>query len=255
MNKVTRSLCTISLVSIAAACSNMSMALPIGFVDQGSTTLDQNSGLEWLDVAKTLGRSFLDVKAEIDSGTGLGANQWRFATHTEFESMANNFFEIAVLVSPYILCIAAEDGGQNAWFDECGEGLSSPVTTAPFESFISLFGEIGSSSVRGFLDARSDFDATIPPYYEVYSDNAYVGVGDGVYFTGEISTNYADFDVCDSNIYSIEECMQNAFSFSSAHHGSFLVRESSVSEPSAFILLALGIAGLGIRRRKLPYIQ
>ncbi len=54
-------------------------ALPL--VDQGDTTLDPNSGLEWLDVSLTTNRSFADISLEF--GPGGDFEDFRHATTQE----------------------------------------------------------------------------------------------------------------------------------------------------------------------------
>jgi hypothetical protein len=71
-------------------------ALPTGFSDLGASTVDRNTGLEWLDLTATLGRNVLDVHTETKSSSGLGANGWRVATTNEWADLMESFFQIDV---------------------------------------------------------------------------------------------------------------------------------------------------------------
>lgn len=70
-----------------------SLALPVvdlsRFVDQGSTTFDNTTGLEWLDLPVTLDRTYLDV-AEKLSPEGEFAG-YRFATKYEVSEVFDFF--------------------------------------------------------------------------------------------------------------------------------------------------------------------
>lgn len=53
--------------------------------DLGSSIIDNNSGLEWLDTSFTLGKSYNEVLGMIGAGNSLEG--WRFATYDEFRSI------------------------------------------------------------------------------------------------------------------------------------------------------------------------
>lgn len=70
----------------------------VTFVDQGTSTIDTTSGLEWLDVTLTTGRSVDDVFADLQDGTltlsssGAPTDGWRFATPEEVFGLFTNWF-------------------------------------------------------------------------------------------------------------------------------------------------------------------
>jgi hypothetical protein len=57
-------------------------------IDQGDTTLDANSGLEWLDVNLTTNRSFADIALEFDAGGDFEG--FRHATPRELVALFGN---------------------------------------------------------------------------------------------------------------------------------------------------------------------
>jgi len=82
--------CT-GMLGVASIClliglAGRAEALPL--VDQGDTTLDPNSGLEWLDVSLTTNRSFADISLEF--GPGGDFEGFRHATTQELVEFFTN---------------------------------------------------------------------------------------------------------------------------------------------------------------------
>ena len=64
-------------------------AAPVDFVDNGNSTTDGLSGLEWLDVNLTAGRTYFDVSSQLSAGGEFDG--WRYATANEFLQMISNW--------------------------------------------------------------------------------------------------------------------------------------------------------------------
>jgi len=57
-------------------------------IDNGMTTIDTASGLEWLDLTETVNRSYADVASQF--GVGGELEGWRHATTSELNTLAAN---------------------------------------------------------------------------------------------------------------------------------------------------------------------
>ena len=64
---------------------NTANAASYNLVDYGTYTLDQNSGLEWLDTSITQGKSYNQVLALLGNGQALEG--WRYAHYDEFKQI------------------------------------------------------------------------------------------------------------------------------------------------------------------------
>lgn len=75
------------LMAAAIICLTPSLASADTFnlVDYGNYTVDLNSGLQWLDISSTKGKSFNQVSSMLGSGGSLEG--WRFATVDEFQGI------------------------------------------------------------------------------------------------------------------------------------------------------------------------
>lgn len=67
----------------------ISPPLTAAILDLGSVTRDTSTGLDWLDLTETLGRSYLDVSGKMDEGEEFYG--WRHATRDEVRQLWINF--------------------------------------------------------------------------------------------------------------------------------------------------------------------
>jgi len=72
---------TLTLAPLSAAQAQL--------VDHGSTTLDTQAGLEWLDLSASTGLSFAQVSAGFDTGGAFEG--YRYATSTEVQHLLGEF--------------------------------------------------------------------------------------------------------------------------------------------------------------------
>jgi len=194
------------------------LAANADLIDLGTTTFDTDTGLEWLNLTETLGMSVNDLPS------GLGLSGWELATTDDVA----------------LLFIAA--------------GLAVP-TPPPISTFLSvdldvtnalmtLFGctsrcGTGNDLMAGIMLASIDHGFT----YEISDLRLNGVVGDEIFPARLI------FDVVSNS---------RGADFSGPGVGLYLVRDVAegpagpipVPEPSTLALLGLGIAGIGLTRRR-----
>jgi hypothetical protein len=177
--------------------------------------------LEWLQWSETSGDS---ISSALASYSQYG---WELASNAQ----VNNLFE---------------DFGFSAAPNENGGVITfSPYTNRvgePYDRFIQLFGETLRIVYHFTDDSDNDYNRAAAFYgsdedMDSLFDVAYV-VSDFVYeFLGRGALMVLKVDVVDVN------SIANG-------HGVALVRTIEVDEPSAFVIIALGIMGLATRRFK-----
>ena len=86
---------------VALGFSQMAVSAPIVlthgniFDDLGTSTIDLQANIEWLDLTETNGRSFIDVNQDIQddtTGTFNISDGWRYATQQDFATLITNWF-------------------------------------------------------------------------------------------------------------------------------------------------------------------
>ena len=207
---------TFLLASVALA--TPASALPFVVADwltpgDGLVTVDPATGLEWLDITETAGRSYTDVSNRF--GAGQRFEGWRYANDAEVETLfANAGIPLGSTIS-YI-------GNANALsFLRDYSGFFYP----PTDFYIYL---------QGLLDGVYNSESrglTTLGYLAAFQVDVYSGVPE----TYAVA-NFVTFDVMDYDL-SI---------------GSFLVRESldaaAVPEPASVLLWTVGVTALGAAR-------
>jgi hypothetical protein len=78
-----------SLLATCVLCLGLSTLALAEITDHGDYTHDSATGLYWLDVTLTQGLTYTEVVQRIQSGGPLEG--WRYAVHTEFETLIQNF--------------------------------------------------------------------------------------------------------------------------------------------------------------------
>jgi hypothetical protein len=80
---------TASALSVTLAFSSAAFAASTSFIDNGSYTTDTISGLDWLDIPNSLGKTHDYVSSRF--GAGDAYEGYRYATGTEFIELINNY--------------------------------------------------------------------------------------------------------------------------------------------------------------------
>ena len=182
-------------------------------IDQGVTTLDTATNLEWLDLTESTSRSFDDVSGQF--GTGGDFAGWRHA----------NTAEVSALFTSQ---------GYPPGYD------SSPTTVAMFQ-LIQLLGETAvipsGSNVQSAAFGLYDDSATgtLP--------RAGIAVLEQLYFNNG-NPGFDRSHVVDDNVLT---------DIGLPIYGHWLVRSAATTEipaPGAMAIFAIGIAGLALRRRQ-----
>jgi hypothetical protein len=177
--------------------------------------------LEWLQWSETSGDS---ISSALASYSQYG---WELASNTQ----VNNLFE---------------DFGFSAAPNENGVVITySPYTNRvgePYDRFIQLFGETLRIVYHFTGDSDNDYNRTA----------AFYGSDEDMDSLFDVALVESDF------VYEYQERRARArlimsvidVNLISAGHGVALVRTIEVDEPSAFVIIALGIMGLATRRFK-----
>lgn len=217
------------LALIILTSSLQALAFPAGFVDLGSSTIDKNTGLEWLDLSFTesySGEAPSKLYLELQAGIGLGADGWRIANTDEYISLVKRFVGIEL-----------------DYFQEQCFGLQLGCIQTDIEPIASIFME------------------TFYGYPEISS-------AQGVWFGGSVIHNETNWMTQflnnqiewvggfaldlggPNNETDLAYIRDSGWSSNTYELGSFLVREVKVNEPGLLAIMFISILGLMAIRRK-----
>lgn len=197
-------------------------------VDLGTITRDTDTGLDWLDLTETVGRSYDDVSSSF--GLGQEFYGWRYATNTEVEDLFNQMFEN--FVPTYA------NGSPGRSFLKEG-GYSTIVEDT--ERFQDLFGFSGEYYLDGYgSDSVGDILNTVSlGWYENENGQLHTMGVQNLAATSNIYVVSTDFDG------NYESQRYNGH----PHAGTFLVQEVPVPATAWLFGSALvGLAGMGRNR-------
>jgi hypothetical protein len=183
--------------------SNTANANSYSLVDYGSYTLDQNSGLEWLDTSFTKGKSYNQVFDLIGKGQTLSG--WRYASYDEFKQIFTS---------------------RGYSFEGTSKLTASTPTVDDDLFFITLIDALGATDTSS---TRKDLlGLTSEDYKNNNEDSQYFGFIRSTYNTSNI-TSFANFSRYED-------------SASATTLASFLVRTAMpVPEPESVVMMLLGL--------------
>ncbi len=226
---------------ISASLSSLSLNSHAAIIDYGHYFSDSVSGLDWLDVTRSVNRSYNDVYNQLTPGGDFEG--WRYATSVEFNQLVSR------------------------WTGISPSAIGRTVTTGTSPSVDGLVTLFGST-----LDAR-----WISAYGQTWDQQRGYDEGEGLDFTLGILSDFANNNSNQRLVASLwdNEKSGAAIDFYNDSHrtlfvddkqpdiGSFLVRQSQiqqapsgaigngpvqVSEPGSLILIAIGLLGIGSSR-------
>lgn len=193
-----------------------------------NTDIVVGNGLQWLQWDRTIGMTWNDANAILDTIEGGG---WAIATNVQMASLFNSFdFGITF------------DSDENTR-QEANTGFELGSEVGDDLAFLNMFGDTGLTTIDCFECAEGGFHVSAALFGQdidgdglinrafVYDD--YYEYWTGYPVPGKASIDY-DFQPKD---YQIE------------YAGVALVR-AAVPEPSTIALMAIGLAGLSIARRR-----
>ncbi|NNL66313.1 MAG: hypothetical protein HKP30_08730 [Myxococcales bacterium] len=199
---------TLAIVAVLLSCQTAGAAL----IDQGDTTLDTDTNLEWLDLTLTRDQSYDAVAAGF--GGYVTTEGFRFATSSEVQTLYEN--------------------AGISFFD----AVFRPGEVPAHVLVIELLGFTGSSEDSFVTQGFADFDVFDP----VTAVTAGVGVNLAV--PRDLSSAFEAAAVIQGGLFpTILKSESDALT------GAFLVRPAMLPEPGAALLVAAGgAAGLFGRR-------
>lgn len=208
----------------------------LGFLDLGKTTVDQTTGLEWLDLTETRGRSLQDVMTDLNDAGGLFKTQdrWRVATKLDFRSLMSNWFGLNYQGYHYDTKV-----GTTGLIRLLGDNLNSWLDT---DNSWADIADDGAGLTAGMLADEFNYWGT--PTHRALA----VVIDRNVVYrdSRKPSENHTDY---------IDDYGWGDLNVAQQGVGVYLYRDyqpqnNAVSAPAPLLLSALGLALLGWQRRR-----
>lgn len=212
----------LAVFGIFSAYGSVALATPIVDTDRDSF-IDAITGLEWMDLGVNSGLSYNEVVEQAQSG-GLFEG-WRLAeTHQVYALWEN------ITAGLYSSTSVDDNYFRQQIYDPTGQGTDS--------SFEYIFDIIGFNE---YLPAEDTYASLAR--FQGYNGLAFIEFVDRPYQDGYFR-DYMDFT--DAPYWSSDYYYNER----ADRYSTFLVRETTVPEPSTLTLFGLGLAGLGFGRQR-----
>lgn len=190
-----------------------------GAVGNNNIVIDTETGLQWLDISVTTGMSYSEVSSLMSSGAAFDG--FRYASQAE----VMNFMDANMT------------------------GATRSEQAASLYEILSILDGNNASACTGLYsrctNAIQGLVSDSPPLYGS-EERHYVGSYWTIYY--EPGTTYPT-EAWDYSVDFLAQVEQYE-SVSQDFIGSYLVSTTSVPEPSALVLLVLGLAGMSLVQRK-----
>jgi hypothetical protein len=219
------------LLGAVFACLTAIGTVQGAIIDHGNFLTDTTTGLDWLDVTKTVNMSYNDVMAQL--GFGGTYEGWRYATGSDFNRLVGGYTGIAI-DAPNVR-INQEPNKIDGLVVLLGSTLDT--------YFVHLYGQT-YDAMNGYPEGAYH-DNTIGFTSDAYDGN---GIYTAILVDSEEKNSdgseYTDFSM--ANYTYVDRTVRNY------QIGSFLVRGNSVPEPSTILLIlaaSLGLVAARVGRR------
>ena len=227
----------LAMKGTAAACflALGSMSANAKLIDHGTYTTDTVSGLDWLDVTATVSRPSQDISQLFDSGEEFAG--WRYATEIEFYTLVSNASDTRITPNEHFASPLPEVNRHSA-----AEDLIALLGNTVDAMYLELYG-ITYDSYHGYPEGEY-LDRTGGIIMNSFTRGEKLA-----YIVDDDSTIWSPDDPQDRVVTGFDSyyfCLDGEY----CEPGSYLVRPTSVPEPSTLALLGLGIMGLGFARKQ-----
>ncbi len=214
-----------SVVSMLALALGLSASANAAFIDSGTFLTDTDTGLDWLDVTLSVNRTYNDVSANFGSGGDFEG--WRYASGLEFNTLVSNWSGINV--SGYSF-VDQNPGGINGLVALLGSTLDTwnqQLTGLTWDADNGYLEGEGRDYTFGFIADQ-------------------LAGAQGEHFMALLYASPVD-----DTYYSIAHMLSEQDELQDWRIGHYLVRSTTVSEPTFLALMVLGLVGLSLSRRNL----
>jgi hypothetical protein len=217
------------------------------FEDLGGTTVDLQTGIEWLDVTSTVGRSFMDVQNDIQTdGGSFDAGVWRYATSNDMETLGMNWFGLDISQTIFTFLSESQQLLLESFIGTFGDTLVAYIDSINYTDIV--FDSEGGGFTHGFIDANDLYPDSPSETRSttMFLHDEYTNVSDGSRYNGP------DLLAAQSEVYSADSEFADLGSFLIRDYGVLPSVESpvEVSEPSSLGVLVSSIFGMMLLRRR-----
>lgn len=217
-----------TLFALASLAATLAAPVRAAIIDHGDFLADTATGLNWLDVTQSVNMSYSAVSSQF--GAGGQFEGWRYATGDEFNALITN--ATGTPTAGNYGYINQEVDRTDALVALLGSTLDTYWTNAYGTTYDAFVGRAEGEAVDYTYGMLADLTSFGSPWIAM--------IYDGEYAINQVVNDYSR--------------AHQAFTGTNLANyvtGSFLVRqETSIPEPSAIALLAIGLLGLGVSRRR-----